>query len=90
MATMTQTFYVVNTVFEMGCMVTNVTVHTWRQKTMTKNTSLSSCVNGPLRLTRILVHRSCIDAICALVLFQTIKSLKTIPVNGKATTPNFI
>ena len=31
MATMTQTFYVVNTVFEMGCMVTNVTVHTWRQ-----------------------------------------------------------
>ena len=28
LATTTQTFYVVSTTFEMGCMVTNATVHT--------------------------------------------------------------
>ena len=51
-----------------------------------KNTSLSSSVNGPLRLTRILVHRSYIDAIS----FSDYQSIKTIPENGKATTPNII
>ena len=32
LATTPQTFYVINTTFEMGCLVTNVTVHTWQQK----------------------------------------------------------
>ena len=44
---MTQTFYVISTNFEMGCMVTNVTIHTWQQEKLTKKT-LSSSANGPL------------------------------------------
>ena len=50
---MTQTFHVVGTTFGMGCMVTNVTVHTWRQGKMTKKTSLSSSAKGPLCLGKI-------------------------------------
>ena len=45
---MTQIFYGVNTTFEIGCMVTNVTIHTWQQQKMTKNKSLSSSENGSL------------------------------------------
>ena len=32
LSTTTQTLYVVNATIEMGCMVTNVTFHTWQQK----------------------------------------------------------
>ena len=42
LATTTQIFDVVSMSSEMGCIVINETVHTWRQK----NTSLSSSVNG--------------------------------------------
>ena len=48
LATTTQSFYVVNTTFEMGCMVTNFTVQTWRQKNNGKKASLSSSANRPL------------------------------------------
>ena len=44
----TQTFYVVNATFEMGCILAQVTLHTRRQKKMTKNASLSSSANGYL------------------------------------------
>ena len=43
LATTTQIFDVVTMSSGMGCIVTNVTVHTWRQK----NASLSPCVKGP-------------------------------------------
>ena len=48
LAITTQTFYVVNATFEMGCILTQVTLHTRRQKKMTKNASLSSSANGYL------------------------------------------
>ena len=52
----TQTFYVVSTTFEIGCMVTNVTFHTWRLKklqTRIHSSSMrtarsSSCLRGGL------------------------------------------
>ena len=48
LAITTQTFYVVNATFEMGCILAQVTLHTRRQKKMTKNASLSSSANGYL------------------------------------------
>ena len=48
LVTTTQTVYVVSITFEICCMVTKSTVHTWRQKKNNKkNTSLSSSANGP-------------------------------------------
>ena len=43
LATATQTFCIVNTIFEMGCMVTNVTVHTGRQKKKYSMTKTHLC-----------------------------------------------
>ena len=50
LASITWTFYVVNTTFEMGCMVTNVTkTHRCRQVRMDRF-DVACCKRGPLLL----------------------------------------
>ena len=48
----TQTFYIVNTTFEMGCMVTNVTVYTWQTKKNYKKHIIVTKCEWTLRMNK--------------------------------------